>query len=482
MGQPLRRLFQSQKWHLVPPLPPRRRGGYNRPMARKLFGTDGIRGRSNTEPMTAVTALTAAVATGRYFTSTDERRHLVVIGKDTRLSGYMIEPALVAGFTSVGMDVVTVGPLPTPAIAMLTRSLRADLGVMISASHNPFDDNGIKLFGPDGFKLSDEVEGRIEEMIEEGPNMGLAEPERMGRVQRLEDARGRYIEFVKASFPRGQRLDGLKVAIDCANGAAYKVAPTVLWELGATVISVGVNPDGYNINRDCGAVHPGHLQSQVVTHRADIGLALDGDADRLIVVDEKGDLIDGDQILALIAGSWAKEGKLKGSGVVATLMSNFGLERHLKRIGLDLVRTKVGDRYVVEHMRSNGHNLGGEQSGHVVMTDYATTGDGLVAALQVLACLKQTNRKASEILRVFEPAPQMLKNVRFAGQVKPLDTDAVKQTISTVEERLGSRGRLVVRKSGTEPLIRVMAQGEDAGEVKAAVDEVVAAVERAAAG
>ncbi|MBM3549273.1 MAG: phosphoglucosamine mutase [Alphaproteobacteria bacterium] len=451
-------------------------------MARKLFGTDGIRGRSNTEPMTAVTALTAAVATGRYFTSADKRRHVVVIGKDTRLSGYMLEPALVAGFSSVGMDVVTVGPLPTPAIAMLTRSLRADLGVMISASHNPFDDNGIKLFGPDGFKLSDEVEGRIEAMIEEGPNSGLAEPERLGRVQRLEDARGRYIEFVKASFPRGLRLDGLKIAIDCANGAAYKVAPTVLWELGATVISVGVNPDGYNINRNCGAVHPEHLQTQVVTHRAHIGIALDGDADRLIVVDEKGEVIDGDQILALIAGSWAREGKLKGCGVVATLMSNFGLERHLKRINLDLVRTKVGDRYVVEHMRSNGHNLGGEQSGHVVMTDYATTGDGLVAALQVLAVLKQTNRKASEILRVFEPAPQVLKNVRFAGQVKPLDTDAVKKTISSVEERLGSRGRLVVRKSGTEPLIRVMAQGEDAGEVKAAVDEVVAAVERAAAG
>jgi len=451
-------------------------------MARKLFGTDGIRGRSNSEPMTAVTALTVAVAAGRHFTSADNRRHLVVIGKDTRLSGYMLEPALVAGFASVGMDVVTFGPLPTPAIAMLTRSLRADLGVMISASHNPYADNGIKLFGPDGFKLSDDVEARIERLIEEGPIAGLAEPERLGRVQRLEDARGRYIEFVKASFPRGRRLDGLKVAIDCANGAAYKVAPTVLWELGATVIPIGVNPDGTNINRACGAVHPEHLQTQVVTHRADIGLALDGDADRLIVVDEHGEAIDGDQILALIAGSWAKDGRLKGGGVVATLMSNFGLERHLRGIGLDLVRTQVGDRYVVEHMRSNGHNLGGEQSGHMVMTDYVTTGDGLVAALQVLAVLTQNGKKASEALRVFRPAPQLLKNVRFAGKAKPLDADSVKQTISTVEERLGSRGRLVVRKSGTEPLIRVMAQGEDEGEIRAAVDEVVAAVERAAAG
>ena len=449
-------------------------------MTRKLFGTDGIRGRSNTEPMTAVTALTAAVAAGRHFSTSDKRRHLVVIGKDTRLSGYMLEPALVAGFTSVGMDVVTVGPLPTPAIAMLTRSLRADLGVMISASHNPYDDNGIKLFGPDGFKLSDEVEEEIERRMGEGPTAGLSPPERLGRVQRLEDARGRYIEFVKASFPRGRRLDGLKVAIDCANGAAYKVAPTVLWELGATVIPIGVNPDGYNINRACGAVHPENLQSQVVSHNADIGIALDGDADRLIVVDEKGQVIDGDQILAVIAGSWSKGGLLRGGGVVATLMSNFGLESHLKGLGLDLVRTKVGDRYVVEHMRSNGHNLGGEQSGHVVMTDYATTGDGLVAALQVLAVLD--GKKASQALRVFKPAPQVLTNVRFAGSVKPLDTDTVKQTIKSVETKLGSRGRLVVRKSGTEPLIRVMAQGEDESEVKAAVAEVVAAVERAAAG
>jgi phosphoglucosamine mutase len=451
-------------------------------MTRKLFGTDGIRGRSNTEPMTAMTALTAAVAAGRHFSTSDKRRHLVVIGKDTRLSGYMLEPALVAGFTSVGMDVVTVGPLPTPAIAMLTRSLRADLGVMISASHNPYDDNGIKLFGPDGFKLSDEVEEEIERRMDEGPTAGLSAPERLGRVQRLEDARGRYIEFVKASFPRGRRLDGLKVAIDCANGAAYKVAPTVLYELGATVIPIGVAPDGYNINRNCGAVHPESLQSQVVSHNAHIGLALDGDADRLIVVDEKGQVIDGDQILALIAGSWAKGGQLRGGGVVATLMSNFGLERHLKGLGLDLVRTKVGDRYVVEHMRSNGHNLGGEQSGHLVMTDYATTGDGLVAALQVLSVLTQDGKKTSEALRVFTPAPQMLKNVRFSGSVKPLDTDTVKATIKTVEAKLGARGRLVVRKSGTEPLIRVMAQGEDEDEVKAAVAEVVAAVERAAAG
>ena len=451
-------------------------------MTRKLFGTDGIRARSNTEPMTAVTILTAAVAAGRHFSTADKRRHLVVIGKDTRLSGYMLEPALVAGFTSVGMDVVTVGPLPTPAIAMLTRSLRADLGVMISASHNPFDDNGIKLFGPDGYKLSDEVESEIERRMEEGPAAGLAAPEKLGRAKRMEDAQGRYIEVVKASFPRGRRLDGLKVVIDCANGAAYKVAPTVLWELGATVVPIGVAPDGFNINRNCGAVHPASLQTQVVSHGADIGLALDGDADRLIVVDEKGQVIDGDQVLAVIASSWSKEGRLKGGGVVATLMSNFGLERHLQSLGLDLVRTKVGDRYVVEHMRSNGHNLGGEQSGHVVMTDYATTGDGLVAALQVLAVVTQNGKKASEALRVFQPAPQLLKNIRFAGEVKPLEADAVKQTISAVETRLGARGRLVVRKSGTEPLIRVMAQGEDENEIKAAVAEVCTAVERAARG
>ena len=450
-------------------------------MTRKLFGTDGIRGRSNTEPMTAVTALTTAVAAGRHFSTADKRRHLVVIGKDTRLSGYMIEPALVAGFTSVGMDVVTVGPLPTPAIAMLTRSLRADLGVMISASHNPFDDNGIKLFGPDGYKLSDEVEAEIERRIGEGPSAGLAQPEKLGRTKRMEDAQGRYIEFVKASFPRGRRLDGLKVAIDCANGAAYKVAPTVLWELGATVVPIGVAPDGFNINRNCGAVHPASLQSQVVAHGADIGLALDGDADRLIVVDEKGQVINGDQVLAVIAGSWNKEGRLKGGGVVSTLMSNFGLERHLKSLGLELVRTQVGDRYVVEHMRFAGHNLGGEQSGHVVMTDYATTGDGLVAALQVLAVLTQNGHSASEALRVFTPAPQILKNIRFAGKVQPLEAEAVKQAILAVETRLGARGRLVVRKSGTEPLIRVMAQGEDEGEISAAVAEVCTAVERACA-
>jgi phosphoglucosamine mutase len=451
-------------------------------MTRKLFGTDGIRGRSNSEPMTALTALTVAVAAGRHFSTADKRRHLAVIGKDTRLSGYMIEPALVAGFTSVGMDVVTVGPLPTPAIAMLTRSLRADLGVMISASHNPYDDNGIKLFDPDGYKLSDEVETEIERRIDEGATSGLSPPDRLGRVKRLDDAQGRYIEFVKASFPRGRRLDGLKVAIDCANGAAYKVAPTVLYELGAHVIPLGVAPDGFNINRGCGAVHPQALQAQVVAHGADIGLALDGDADRLIVVDEKGHVIDGDQILALIAGSWSRDGRLRGCGVVATLMSNFGLERHLRSLGIDLVRTQVGDRYVVEHMRSNGHNLGGEQSGHVVMTDYATTGDGLIAGLQVLAVLTQNGKPASQALRVFDPAPQILRNVRFAGKVKPLEAEPVQAAIKAVEAKLGSRGRLVVRKSGTEPLIRVMAQGEDEREVASAVAEVVAAVERAAAG
>jgi len=448
---------------------------------RTLFGTDGIRGRSNTEPMTATTALAVAVAAGRRFTSADKRRHSVVIGKDTRLSGYMLEPALVAGFTSIGMDVVLVGPIPTPAIAMLTRSLRADLGVMISASHNPFDDNGIKLFGPDGFKLSDEVEIDIERRMGEGATTGLAAPAKLGRAKRLDDAQGRYIEFVKASFPRGRRLDGIKIVIDCAHGAAYKVAPTVLWELGATVIPIGVSPDGFNINRECGAVHPQALQTQVVAHGADIGIALDGDADRLIVVDETGAIIDGDQILALIACSWKKEDRLKGGGVVATLMSNFGLERHLQGLGMDLVRTQVGDRYVVEHMRSHGNNLGGEQSGHVVMTDYATTGDGLVAALQVLAVLTQEGRKASEALRVFAPAPQLLKNVRHALGARPLDSDQVQSAIRAAETHLGSRGRLVVRKSGTEPLIRVMAQGEDESEIAHAVTSVVAAVERAAA-
>jgi len=353
--------------------------------------------------------------------------------------------------------------------------------VMISASHNPFDDNGIKLFGPDGFKLSDEVEIDIERRMAEGATTSLAAPAKLGRAKRLDDAQGRYIEFVKASFPRGRRLEGIKIVIDCAHGAAYRVAPTVLWELGATVIPIGVTPDGFNINRECGAVHPQALQTQVVAHGADIGIALDGDADRLIVVDEAGAIIDGDQILALIACSWQKDDRLKGGGVVATLMSNFGLERHLRGLGMDLIRTQVGDRYVVEHMRSHGNNLGGEQSGHVVMTDYATTGDGLVAALQVLAVLTQEGRKASEALRVFAPAPQLLMNVRHELGARPLDSDQVQSAIRAAETELGTRGRLVVRKSGTEPLIRVMAQGEDEGEITNAVTSVVAAVQRAAA-
>jgi phosphoglucosamine mutase len=402
-----------------------------------------------------------------------------VIGKDTRLSGYMLEPALTAGFTSIGMDVALVGPMPTPAVAMLTRSLRADLGVMISASHNPYADNGIKLFGPDGYKLSDAVEAEIEARIDTGSGADLASPEQLGRVRRLEGAYGRYIEFVKATFPKGLRLDGLKIAIDCAHGAAYRVAPMVLHELGATVLPLGVAPDGFNINRDCGAVHPAALQSHVAALGADIGLALDGDADRLVVVDEKRDIVDGDQILALVATSWHREGRLRGHGVVATLMSNFGLERYLSTLNLETVRTQVGDRYVVEHMRAHGYNLGGEQSGHIVMSDYATTGDGLIAALQVLAVLVESRRPASQVLRPFQPAPQRLKNIRTNGH-EPLEHADVKSAIAAAERRLGRSGRLVVRKSGTEPMIRVMAQGDSADLVDRVVTEVSAVIERLA--
>jgi phosphoglucosamine mutase len=449
-------------------------------MTTPLFGTDGIRGLANEEPMTAATALKVALATGGHFRNGDHR-HVAVIGKDTRLSGYMLEPALTSGLVSVGIDVVLVGPLPTPAIAMLTRSMRADFGIMISASHNPYQDNGIKLFGPDGYKLSDAVEAAIAADVQGGRAPQLAAPDRLGRAKRLDDAAGRYIEFVKNTFPRGLRLDGLKVVVDCAHGAAYKVAPTVLWELGAEVVPIGVQPDGFNINQDSGAVHVAELTKQVVAHGADVGIALDGDADRVIVVDEHGVVIDGDQIMGLVASSWAGAGKLNGGGLVATVMSNLGLERYLEGLGLQLVRTKVGDRYVVEEMRRAGFNVGGEQSGHIILSDYTTTGDGLIAALQFLAVVIQSGKAASAVARVFTPFPQVLKNVRFGRNGKPpLEHAAVKTTIADCERRLGARGRLVIRKSGTEPVIRVMAEGEDDAMVGGIVDEIAAAILRVA--
>ena len=448
-------------------------------MSRSYFGTDGIRGTANREPMTAATALKVAMAAGRQFIR-GEHRHLVVIGKDTRLSGYLLEPAMTAGFISMGMDVTLLGPLPTPAVAMLTRSLRADLGVVISASHNPYQDNGIKLFGPDGYKLSDQVEAEIEARMSTVLDADLAPPDRLGRARRLDDAPGRYIEFAKQTFPRRLRLDGLKIVVDCANGAAYKVAPTVLWELGAEVVPVAVAPDGFNINAKCGATAPTAMCEQVVAHGADLGIALDGDADRVMISDEAGRLIDGDQLMALVAGSWADAGRLKGGGVVATVMSNLGLERYLEARGLTLARTDVGDRYVVEHMRLNGFNVGGEQSGHIVLSDYATTGDGLVAALQVLAVVVDSGLPASVVGRVFEPLPQLLRSVRV-GETAPLAEPEVERAIADGRDRLGDAGRLLIRKSGTEPLIRVMAEGEDAGLVEQVVGSIVAAIERAAA-
>ena len=450
--------------------------------ARRLFGTDGIRGTANTDPMTAETALRLGQAAGLLFTR-GAHRHRVVIGKDTRLSGYMIEPALVAGFIGAGMDVALVGPLPTPAVAMLTRSLRADLGVMISASHNPFQDNGIKLFGPDGYKLSDETETEIESLMGNGVSERLAGPAELGRATRLDDAAGRYIEVAKATFPRGLRLDGLKIVIDCAHGAAYRVAPTVLWELGADVISVGVTPDGFNINRECGSTVPGHLSAEVLRHGADLGIALDGDADRLLMVDEAGAVVDGDQILALMARSWSDAGRLAGGGVVATVMSNLGLERFLGGRGLALHRTRVGDRYVVERMRASGCNLGGEQSGHMILSDYATTGDGLLAALQVLAVQVVRQRPASELLQVFQPMPQRLRSVRFSGP-SPLLAATVRAAIAEAEANLGIDGRVLIRESGTEPVVRVMVEGEDDAEVIRLVDllcgAIASAVPRAA--
>jgi phosphoglucosamine mutase len=446
-------------------------------MTRKFFGTDGIRGTTNVEPMTAETALRVGQAAGAHFLRGDHR-HRVVIGKDTRLSGYMMESAMVAGFTSVGMDVVLLGPMPTPAVAMLTRSMRADLGVMISASHNPFADNGIKLFGPDGYKLSDDTERAIEQRMEKGPK--LANSPEIGRARRIDDARGRYVQFAKDTFPEHLRLDGLKVVIDCANGAAYHVAPDALWELGAEVVPLGVTPNGLNINDDCGSTHPGVLQETVVASGADIGLALDGDADRLIVADEKGELVDGDQLMALIALGMHRRGELRGEAVVATVMSNLGLERKLAEAGLQLHRTKVGDRYVLEEMRARGCNVGGEQSGHIILADHATTGDGLVAGLQVLAALVEAKRPASELLRQFEPLPQLLKNVRFNGASEPLEADSVRKRIAAAEAELEGRGRLVIRKSGTEPLIRVMAEGDDPALVERLVDDICEAVQSAA--
>ncbi|QQR69461.1 MAG: phosphoglucosamine mutase [Alphaproteobacteria bacterium] len=447
-------------------------------MANKLFGTDGIRGTANREPMTPATILRVAMAAAIHVrrqqpTEGAQRHPLVVIAKDTRLSGYMVEGALESGFVAMGMNVRLVGPLPTPALAMLTRSLRADMGVMISASHNPYEDNGIKIFGADGYKLSDETERAIEAMVADYDfNQDLATDGRMGQAQRVDDASGRYVEYVKATFPRHLRLDGLRVVLDCAHGAAYRVAPQVLWELGADVVPMAVNPDGMNINRNCGATAPAALCEAVVTHGADIGIALDGDADRLILVDEKGRVIDGDQIMALVATALAKSGQLKGGGAVATVMSNLGLERHLEQNGLRLVRTPVGDRHVMERMRKDGFNFGGEQSGHLIFTDHGTTGDGLMAALQVLAVLRESGEKASKLLRVFPPVPQKLRNVRVASTAV-LQTASAQEAIRQAEDALCAQGgRLLVRASGTEPLIRVMAEGDNA----ALVEETVSAL------
>jgi len=449
-------------------------------MVRKYFGTDGIRGTANTDPMTAETALRVGMAAGSHFIQGDHR-HRVVIGKDTRLSGYMLEPALLAGFVSVGMDVILVGPMPTPAIAMLTRSLRADLGVMLSASHNAYQDNGLKFFGPDGYKLSDEVEAAIEAHMENDLDARRAQPDKLGRARRLDDVIGRYTEHVKRTFPRGVSLDGLKVVVDCANGAAYKVAPEVLWELGAEVVPVGVDPDGFNINRGCGSTDTEFMRAQTLAHGADIGLALDGDADRLLVCDEKGELVDGDQIMALIAGHWAGEDRLQGGGVVATVMSNLGLENYLGGQGIALLRTQVGDRYVVEKMRTGGYNLGGEQSGHIVLGDYGTTGDGLVAALQVLAVLIANDKPASEVCRLFTPLPQQLTNVQVNGGA-PLENDHVKAAIAAAEARLDGTGRVLIRPSGTEPVVRVMAEGEDETLIASVVGEIAGAIEQAQQG
>jgi phosphoglucosamine mutase len=457
---------------------PRRRDEKQSDMTRKYFGTDGIRGRAN-GVITPDLALRVGQAAGLVFQRGDYR-HRVVIGKDTRLSGYMIESALQAGFTSVGMDVLLLGPMPTPAVAMLTRSMRADLGVMISASHNPFEDNGIKLFGPDGFKLSDDVELQIEALLGSAIETKLAPSAQLGRAKRIESVHARYIEFAKRTLPRQLDLEGMRVVVDCANGAAYKVAPETLWELGAEVIPIGVDPDGFNINRDVGSTAPAALIRKVRELRADIGIALDGDADRVIVVDERGQVVDGDQLMAVVARSWKEDGRLSQPGIVATIMSNLGLERYLGGLGLKLARTAVGDRYVLEYMREHGYNVGGEQSGHIILSDYTTTGDGLLAALQLLAVVKRLDKPLSEVCHCFEPLPQILKNVRYrAGQ--PLQQDSVVTAIETARQRLGTEGRLVIRPSGTEPVIRVMGEGDNRDLVNQVVEDVVDALSRAAA-
>ncbi|GLK70507.1 phosphoglucosamine mutase [Ancylobacter dichloromethanicus] len=447
-------------------------------MARTFFGTDGIRGRAN-GIITPDLALRVGMAAGLVFQRGDHR-HRVVIGKDTRLSGYMIENALVAGFTAVGMDVLLLGPMPTPAVAMLTRSMRADLGVMISASHNPYDDNGIKLFGPDAYKLSDELESRIEELICGDMTGMLAQPANMGRAKRIESVHARYIEFAKRTLPRNQSFDGLRVVLDCAHGAAYRVAPEALWELGCEVVTIGDQPDGFNINREVGSTAPEALMAKVREVRADIGIALDGDADRVLIVDEKGHLVDGDQLMAVVAESFHEDGRLARNGIVATVMSNLGLERHLGGLGLSLDRTPVGDRYVLEHMRTHGFNVGGEQSGHLILSDYSTTGDGLVAALQVLAVVQRRQRPASEVCHRFEPLPQVLRNVRYKSG-RPLEDDGVLKAIAAAELKLNSHGRLLIRPSGTEPVIRVMGEGDNRDLVEAVVNGVVEAVGLAAA-
>ena len=445
-------------------------------MVRKLFGTDGIRGTANSDPVTAEIAVAVAKAAGSCFTRGDHR-HTVAIGKDTRLSCYLLEQALTAGFLAVGMDVILFGPVPTPAVAMLTRSMRADMGVMISASHNPYQDNGIKFFGPDGFKLNDALEARIESLVDDPSSIVLATPERLGRARRLDDAAGRYIEFVKNSFPRDLRLDGLRIAVDCANGAAYKIAPTILYELGAEVIPVAVQPDGFNINKNCGATAPQSLCETVVAQGADFGIALDGDADRLIMVDEKGQIIDGDQVMAVIARTLYQSGQLRGGRVVATVMSNMGLENYLKKMGVGLIRAFVGDRHVFEKMRESGANLGGEQSGHMILSDYATTGDGLIAALQVIAAILRDGRRASEVMQVFEQWPQILKNVPISCAPDVLlHAPEVTGAIDEGERRLGSCGRVLIRVSGTEPVVRVMAEGRERGDVESVVEHIVGAM------
>ena len=443
-------------------------------MTRKLFGTDGVRGQANTHPMTPDVVLKLAVATGQHFRRGDHR-HLVVIGKDTRLSGYMIEPALTSGFISVGMDVMLVGPMPTPAIAMLTRSLRADLGVVISASHNPYEDNGIKFFGPDGYKLSDIVEKKIETQALTDDLTNLTTPSNLGRAWRLEDAPGRYIEFVKSTFPKKIRLDGLKIVVDCANGAAYKVAPTVFWELGADIIPIGIDPDGCNINLNCGATATEAMRHAVIEHKADIGISLDGDADRVLISDENGTLVNGDQLLALIATSWRNLDKLQGDGIVGTVMSNMGLENYLQSHGMKLHRTSVGDRYVSAYMREHDYNLGGEQSGHIIMNDYITTGDGLIGALQILSVLVQSGKPASDLCRMFEPTPQVLKNVKIHN-ANPIESPRIQGIISQIENDFGDKARLLVRKSGTEPLLRIMAEGEDRAMLEQTVDSLIEAI------